>query len=172
MRSFALSALAFLTLGAFSTAAPTPVARSPAKVGVAATVQTRAEVATGKRGSSKDDDDKCLGDILDGIISDVTEIIDEICKLFNFYTLSLLLLTLYCVACIEVEITVEIIEPILKKVTTILSVAIEEVKCLDGLSVGSILKTVTGLLDLDAVVKLIADLLCVSVLSLPSSGLS
>ena len=91
---------------------------------------------------------------------------------FNLRILSLLLLTLYCLACIEVEITVEVIEPILEKVKTILSVAIEEVKCLDGLSLGSILKTVTGLLDLDAVVKLIADLLCVSALSLVFTGLS
>ena len=79
MRSFALSALAFLTLGAFSAAAPTPVARSPSVVSIK--VGKRVDVATGKRGSSKDDDDKCLGDILDGVISDVTDIIDEICKL-------------------------------------------------------------------------------------------
>lgn len=57
----------------------------------------------------------------------------------------------------------EIIEPLLKDVVKILQDAIKAVKALVGLNVNGILSSVTGLLlDLDAVVKLVADLLCVS----------
>ena len=64
---------------------------------------------------------------------------------------------------IEGELTKEIIEPLLEKVIKILEDAIKAVKALVGLDTDSLLKSVTGiLLDLDAVVKIVADLLCVS----------
>ena len=64
---------------------------------------------------------------------------------------------------IEGELTKEIIEPLLEKVIKILEDAIKAVKALVGLDTDSLLKSVTGiLLDLDDVVKIVADLLCVS----------
>ena len=64
---------------------------------------------------------------------------------------------------IEGELTKEIIEPLLEEVIKILEDAIKAVKALVGLDTNSLLKSVTGiLLDLDAVVKIVADLLCVS----------
>lgn len=58
----------------------------------------------------------------------------------------------------------EVLTPILGKVEDILKSATEEVKGLVGLSVGDILKTVDGvLLDLDGVVKVIADVLTVCI---------
>lgn len=57
----------------------------------------------------------------------------------------------------------EVIEPLLKAVVKILQDAIKAVKALVDLNVNGILHSVTGLLlDLDAVVRLIADVLCVS----------
>ena len=64
---------------------------------------------------------------------------------------------------IEGELTKEIIEPLLEEVIKILEDAIKAVKALVGLDTNSLLKSVTGiLLDLDAIVKIVADLLCVS----------
>ena len=55
----------------------------------------------------------------------------------------------------------------------IIEVTIEDVKELVGGSVDGILGTVTGLvLDLDAIVKIIADVLCVCIVYLVSNSLS
>ena len=81
-------------------------------------------------------------------------------------------LTSHCLADIKGECTVELLEPLLKDVEDILTVAIKDVKAIVSLNLGSILKTVTGLLNLDDVVKLIADLLCVSASFVPFSGRS
>jgi len=64
------------------------------------------------------------------------------------------------------DCTTDILTPILNKVVKILTIAIKDVKDLLHLDVGGILKTVTGLLDLDDVVRLICDVLTVCILLL------
>jgi len=79
MRSFALAALTFLTLGVFSFAAPTPSRNDGAIVDIKADVD--ADVSILKRADS--DDDKCVESILQGVIDVVDEVIVEISEWFS-----------------------------------------------------------------------------------------
>ena len=81
------------------------------------------------------------------------------------------MLTLYPSDGNKGDLTKQFLEPLLQEVIDILEWAIKLVKAILSLDVGSILKTVTGLLDLDDVVKLIADLLTVSALCFIFSSL-
>ena len=83
---------------------------------------------------------------------------------FNFCIPKVLLLILHSSAKIEVELTVEILDPILKKVKRVIVIAIKDVKALVHLDTNSILKTVTGLLDLHGLAKLLCDVLTVCAL--------
>ena len=80
MRSFALSALAFLTLGVFSSAAPTPVDAN------SNTARSDSSVNVLHRAASTED--KGLGSILNGVVSEIEPIIEEISKLFYSRILS------------------------------------------------------------------------------------
>lgn len=73
MRGFALSVLAFLTFGIFAYAAPTPVKRDLANTNVSPSTNVGLDV--------RSSDNQCLDGILSGVISDVDEIIGEICEL-------------------------------------------------------------------------------------------
>lgn len=64
------------------------------------------------------------------------------------------------------EVTTKGLEPLLEHVVDILEWAIKAVKALVGLDTNSILKTVTGLLDLSGLVQLLCDVLTVYMLSL------
>ena len=77
MRSFALTALAFLTFGVFASAAP-------------ATPDYKAKATDVKRSSSSD---KCLDSILTELVSEVDAIIVEISEFCDSCAKSLLLLT-------------------------------------------------------------------------------
>ena len=90
MRSFALTALAFLTLGAFSAAAPTPYhGDDVGLIDVDADVHAGVDIL--KRGSSSHG--KTLDAILDGVVSEVDGIISEISESDKFRIPSLVLLT-------------------------------------------------------------------------------
>jgi len=112
----------------------------------------------------RDSNDQCLDGILSGVISDVEKIIDEISGFPQSQSIrppnadSIVLL-----AKVEGELTKEILEPLLKEVIKILNDAINAVKALVGLDANDLLSSVTGILiDLDAIVRIVADLLCVS----------
>jgi len=167
MRSFALSAIAFLTLGVFSSAAPTPVPRDVVAV-VAADVAADVKI---RRDSSED---KCLDSILDGVVSAIDPILKEIREFFDSYILSPLSLTQSYLEHLEGEVTTKVITPLLEDVKEILSSAIEDVKEITGDSSDSILKSVGGLLDINGVAKLISKVLtvCTSHLSSLVQGYS
>ena len=74
MRSFALAAFAFLTLGAFSAAAPTPDVRDLAKLDARA--DTTTIVARGGSSSSSD----TLDGVLTKLVTDLEVIITDISK--------------------------------------------------------------------------------------------
>jgi hypothetical protein len=73
MRSFALTALTFLTLGVFSYAAPI------VKVDDGSLVKVDADAGVTVRDNSSKDD-KCLEDVINGVVHDVEKVLDEISK--------------------------------------------------------------------------------------------
>jgi len=137
MRSFALTALAFLTLGVFSFAAPTPVTGDRD-----VTVVANADVPVNVNVRRDDSEDKCLDSILDDVVSAVDSVLEKIDHL-------------------EGEVTTAVITPLLKEVKEILNSAIKDVKGLTDLSSNSLLKTVGGLLDIDGVAELLGNVLTV-----------
>ena len=154
MRSFALSAIAFLTLGVFSSAAPIPVPGD-----VAAAVDANVPVTVNARSDSSED--KCLDSILDGVVSAIDPILKKIGEFFDSYIFSSLPLTRPCLEHLGKDVTTQDITPLLKEVTKTLSSAIEDVKEITGHSSDSILKSVGGLLDINGVAKLISKVLTV-----------
>jgi len=77
MRSFALAALAFLTLGVFSFAAPTPILNDRESL-----IEINAEAEAWVKRADSYDNNKCLDSILHEVIETVEVVIDEISKLF------------------------------------------------------------------------------------------
>lgn len=90
MRSFALAALTFLTLGVFSFAAPTPILDNN-NINVIKTdpdAVTNVKVGRGDHGDSKHDDSEkddstSLEEILHKLIVDVEHVIDAVGKLLS-----------------------------------------------------------------------------------------
>ena len=79
---------------------------------------------------------------------------------------------MFIAADLDVEVTADALKPLLEEVVEIIEWAIKAVKALLGLDVNSILKTVTGLLDLSGLAQLLCDVLTVYMLSLILQGLS
>ena len=154
MRSFALSAIAFLTLGVFSSAAPIPMPGD-----VAAAVDANVPVTVNARSDSSED--KCLDSILDGVVSGIDPILKKIGEFFDSYIFSSLPLTRPCLEHLNKDVTTQVMTPLLEEVKEILSSAIEDVKEITGHSSDSILKSVGGLLDINGVAKLISKVLTV-----------
>ena len=95
MRSFALAALAFLTLGVFSFAAPTPILNDREilieindRESLIETndhenlIEIDAEAEAWVKRADSYDNDKCLDSILHEVIETIEVVIDEISKLF------------------------------------------------------------------------------------------
>jgi len=134
MRSFAITAFATLAFGLFCSAAPTPHDDGLVKVDADVNAYVGVDVRSA--------DDKCLGSILSGVVSSLEPIVEEITSLT------------------VLECTVEKLEPIIAEVKDILVCAIGDLKGLEGLDIGSILKSVLGLvLDLDGVAGLLCSII-------------
>jgi len=133
MRSFAISAFATLAFGVFCSAAPTPLIDATVDVDVLSLIDV--DVLVDARSVPED---KCLGSVLDGVVSAVSPIVEEIEN-------------------IKTPLTADVLIPLLTEIKVILAAAVKDVNGLLGLPIGDILKTVTGtVLD----VKGLAALIC------------
>ena len=83
MRSFALAALTFLTLGIFSFAAPLPNGSNSRGL---VDVEVEADVDVRVKRADSHNDDKCLDSILNEVIEVVEVVIDEISESFSIPT--------------------------------------------------------------------------------------
>ena len=163
MRSFILSAFATLAFGIFCSAAPTPVAGLidadvVAEADVLGLVYVGADVDVHVRGESP----QSLQTILTGASSKVSPYADKISKsLFARILLRSVSdsVHFHSEGLDASECTVEILTPLLEDVKEILVEVVADVKALVGVAVDDILASDDGILDVDGLAKLLADLL-------------